>query len=85
MMLQRLAHLAFAILMAVAAMIGSSGIAHADPEDEPPIIIDDLLFTPIFTQDQRMQGPADIGPKEDWGHIGMVCQNRTVKCQKNGF
>ncbi|ETW23394.1 hypothetical protein MGAST_14275 [Mycobacterium gastri 'Wayne'] len=80
-----------AILMAstgigLTALVGSSGIARADPDDDTPVIIDDFLFTPIFTQDPHTQRPSNMGAAEpDWGRIGMICQNRTVKCQKNGF
>ncbi|WP_244601881.1 hypothetical protein [Mycobacterium pseudokansasii] len=70
----------------VTALLGGSGIASADPDDDMPAIIDDFLFTPIFTQDPQVLRPGKAGGVEqDWGRIGMVCQNRTVKCQKNGF
>ncbi|ARG55566.1 hypothetical protein B1T43_06455 [Mycobacterium kansasii] len=88
---QRFARTVLAILIAsagigVAALLGSSGIARADPDDDTPVIIDDFLFTPIFTQDPQARRPGRAGGLEqDWGRIGMICQNRTVKCQKNGF
>ncbi|AGZ52774.1 hypothetical protein B1T45_06545 [Mycobacterium kansasii] len=91
MPLQRFARAALAILMAsggigLAALVGSSGVARADPDDDvTPQIIDDLLFTPIFAQDPRLLHPSSTAPTQDWGRIGMVCQNRNVKCQKNGF
>ncbi|KZS81727.1 MULTISPECIES: hypothetical protein [Mycobacterium] len=91
MTLQRFARTALAILIAsigiwMTALSGGSGIAYADPDDDDALpIIDDLLFTPIFSQDPRLLHPSRTGLEQDWGRIGMVCQNRTVKCQKNGF
>lgn len=47
MPLRRIAHAVSAILIALTALVGSSAIANADPEDATPPIIDDLL---ILTQ-----------------------------------
>lgn len=91
MTLHRFARTALAILIAstgiwVTALLGSSGIASAEPDDDVPAIIDDFLFTPIFTQEPETLRPGKAGGvARDWGRIGMICQNRNVKCQKNGF
>ncbi|MBX9641545.1 MAG: hypothetical protein K2X97_18020 [Mycobacteriaceae bacterium] len=82
-----LARAALAVLIGMAALVGSSGVAGADPENAAPPIIDDLLvLIPALTQDPRTLNPGDKGDaRRDWGSIGMICQNRNVKCQKNGF
>ncbi|WP_232070576.1 hypothetical protein [Mycobacterium lacus] len=83
-----MARAAFAVLVGVTALLGSSGVARADPDDDAiPAIIDDLLIlVPNLTQDPRTLNPGiKGGPQRDWGGIGMYCQNRNVKCKKNGF
>jgi len=74
-------------LIWVAVIVGSSGVASADPEDASPPIIDDLLINiPALTQDPRsLDTPNNFGTPRDWGGIGMYCQNRNAKCQKQGF
>jgi hypothetical protein len=74
-------------LIGVGALVGSSGVASADPEDASPPIIDDLLvIIPALTQDPRaLDTPNNFGVPRDWGSIGMWCQNRNSKCQKGGF
>ena len=74
-------------LSALAASIGSAGVARADPEDAVPQIIDDLLIVvPGLTIDPRDRDATEKGPGlKEWTGSGMYCQNRNVKCQKMGF
>ncbi|MCQ4360575.1 hypothetical protein KQR54_05340 [Mycobacterium gordonae] len=84
---QRFAAAVAAVLIAVSALAGSTGVARADPEDAVPEIIDDLLIViPGLTLDPRDRDATEkgVGPKE-WTGSGMYCQNRNVKCQKMGF
>lgn len=78
----------FAGVIGVAALVGGTGVAHADPEDATPPIIDELIVVvPPLAQDARELTPYhenSRGPS-DWSGSGMYCQNRTVKCQKMGF
>lgn len=78
----------FAGLMGAVALVGGAAVAHADPDDLPPVIIDELIVVvPPLTQDARELTPGhenSRGPS-DWSGSGMYCQNRTVKCQKMGF
>lgn len=87
MTLEKFARAALAVLIGAAALVSSSGVARADSEDAPPLIIDNLLvLVPALTQDPHLLSPGDKGDaRHDWGSIGMVCQNRKVKCPKNGF
>ncbi|GAB7145461.1 hypothetical protein [Mycobacterium riyadhense] len=88
MTLQWFARAALAVLIGVAALVGGSGVARADPSDDAfPEIIDDLLIIiPGLTQDPRALNPGvKGGPQRDWGGIGMYCQNRNVTCKKMGF
>ncbi|RUP03550.1 MAG: hypothetical protein EKK34_19090 [Mycobacterium sp.] len=84
---QRFASALFAVLIAVSALVNSTGVANADPEDAAPQIIDDLLIiVPGLTIDPRDRDAAEKGPgAKDWTGSGMYCQNRNVKCQKMGF
>lgn len=77
-----------AIMIAVTALLGSCGVARADPDDGDPPILDDLL---IIVAPGLTRGPGDrpakehgVGP-QDWTGSGMYCQNRNVRCQKMGF
>jgi hypothetical protein len=85
--LRRFAGALFAVLMAVAALVGSSGVANADPEDSAPPIIEDLIvIIPGLTQDYRASDtPNNFGTPRDWTGSGMFCQNRIARCQKMGF
>jgi hypothetical protein len=69
-------------VLGVTALVGSTGVAGADPDDATPPIIDDfLILIPALTLN-----PLDRdGPKRDWGGVGMYCQNPNVHCQKGGF
>ncbi len=87
MPLRRIVHAVSAILIALTALVGSSAIANADPEDATPPIIDDLLIlTQPPAQDPRaLHQSHPEGALEGQGRIGMVCQNHNVRCQKMGF
>ncbi|WP_415823571.1 hypothetical protein [Mycobacterium basiliense] len=69
------------------ALASGSGIAHADPEDATPPIIDDLLILiqPPLQDPREQHASHPEGVLEGQGRIGMVCQNRNIKCQKMGF
>lgn len=84
---QRFASALLAVLIAVSALLGSAGVAHADPDDAAPQIIEDLLVViPGLTQDYRATDtPNNFGTPRDWTGSGMFCQNRNAKCQKMGF
>ncbi|OBJ90236.1 hypothetical protein EI067_02590 [Mycobacterium paragordonae] len=83
----RFASALLAVLIAMTALVGSAGVARADPEDAAPQIIDDLLIiVPGLTIDPRDRDATEKGPgPKDWTGSGMYCQNRNVKCQKMGF
>ena len=86
MTLQRLARTAVAVLFGVTALLSSSAVAHADPEDATPPIIDDLfILTLPGTQNPGTLNPNTKGAQRDWSGSGMYCQNRNVKCRMNGF
>lgn len=89
MRLRKLAAGLAAGLIAGAALVGSTGVAHADPEDiAPPLIEDLLIISPGLTQDFRSTDtPNNFGVPgaKDWTGSGMFCQNRNAKCQKMGF
>lgn len=77
-------------LIGVAAVFGSTGVAHADPEDTAPPLIEDFLtvIAPGMSQDFRSTDtPNNFGVPgaKDWTGSGMFCQNRNAKCQKMGF
>lgn len=84
---RRFARGAVAVLFGVATLLAGTGVAHADPEDATPPIIDDLLILiPALTQDPRsLDTPNNFGVPHDWTGSGMYCQNRNAKCQKMGF
>lgn len=88
MTLQRFARALVAVLIGVTALVGSNGVARADPEDATPPIIDDLLVViPGLAQDPRVATPGDengVGER-DWSGSGMYCQNRNANCRKMGF
>lgn len=81
----------FASLISVAALVGGTGVAGADPEDATPPIIEDLLvvipgLTQGPSQDPRsLDTPNNFGVPRDWTGSGMFCQNRNAKCNKMGF
>jgi hypothetical protein len=83
----RFASALLAVLIAMTALVGSAGVARADPEDAAPQIIDDLLIViPGLTIDPRDRDATEKGPgPKDWTGSGMYCQNQHVKCQKMGF
>ncbi|WP_205877033.1 hypothetical protein [Mycobacterium camsae] len=83
----RIASALAAALVALTALVGSAGVARADPEDSVPQIIDDLLIIiPGLTLDPRDRDASQNGPgPKEWTGSGMYCQNRNVKCQKMGF
>ena len=84
---QRFASALLAFLVALSWLAGSAGVAHADPDDATPPIIDDLfILVPLLTIDPRDRDAAEkgVGPK-DWTGSGMYCQNPGAKCQKMGF
>lgn len=62
------------------AMTCATGVAHAQPDSSPPVvpsIIEQLLTsTPALSVDPNNEG----GPSSQWGGVGMVCQNLTVRC-----
>lgn len=77
-------------LMTVAALVGGTGVAAADPEDTSPPLIEDFLtvIQPGMAQDFRSTDtPNNFGVPgaKDWTGSGMFCQNRTAKCRKMGF
>lgn len=77
-------------LVTAAALVGSTGVANADPDDAAPPLIEDFLtvISPGLAQDYRSRDtPNNFGVPgaKDWTGSGMFCQNRTVKCQKMGF
>ncbi|BBX72712.1 hypothetical protein H7H78_08730 [Mycobacterium shinjukuense] len=76
-------------LIGITALVGGTGVAHADPEnDATPEIIEDLIAViPPLTQDARVLTPGDennLGLR-DWTGSGMYCQNRNANCKKMGF
>jgi hypothetical protein len=87
MSLRKFAVRLFAGLIGVAALMGGTGVANADPEDASPPIIDDLLvIIPGLAQDPRsLDTPNNFGTPRDWTGSGMYCQNRNAKCNKMGF
>ncbi len=67
--------------ISVAALASGTGVAHAQPDPIPPPapgIIDNLLTqTPILFVDPNNEG----GQGQDWGGVGMYCQNQGVHCR----
>lgn len=67
--------------VSVIALAGSTGVANAEPEPIPapvPGIIDQLLTqTPVLFVDPNNEG----GQGNDWGGVGMYCQNQGVHCR----
>jgi hypothetical protein len=65
--------------LAVMALAGGTGVARADPQFDPTQPITDPLPThiPGLTAD-----PSDMGGAvNDWGGVGMFCQNQFVRCR----
>lgn len=64
------------------AIGGGAGMAHADPDDATPPIIDDLaVLIPAQSLDPRDRD----GRTYDFHGTGNYCNNRFVKCQVGGF
>lgn len=65
----------------VMGTVAGAGLAHAQPDPSPPIIpsiIDQLLTsTPALSVDPSDEG----GPANQWGGVGMICENLTVRCR----
>lgn len=65
----------------VMALVGGAGVAHADPEPIPqpaPSIIDQLLTqTPALFVPPNDEG----GQSNNWGGVGMYCENPYVRCR----
>jgi hypothetical protein len=70
-----------AAVMGLCAIMGGSGLAHAQPEPSPPpapSIIDQLITTtPALSVDPGDEGDQSI----PWGGVGMFCQNLFVRCR----
>ena len=69
----------FAGALAMMAAVGGTGVARADPQFDPAQPIIDPLPAPILglTTD-----PSDMGGAvNDWGGVGMFCQNQSVRCR----
>ncbi|MFZ1176523.1 MAG: hypothetical protein WAO15_09715 [Mycobacterium sp.] len=80
MILRRCIRGLFACAAILAALMGGTGIALAspDPGQQPDIpTIDEwqIQFPTTLTN------PMDLGgPSEDWGGVGMYCENLTAHC-----
>lgn len=75
---------AFALLVGgfgVAALLCSAGVAGAQPDPSGPVVpslIDQLITqTPVLSVNPTDEG----GSAAQWGGVGMVCQNLSVKCR----
>jgi hypothetical protein len=72
------------ISIGISALVGGTGVAHADPDGAPPPAptIDQLLLdTP--ENPSVFANPADRGRPvvPNWDGFGMYCQNLYVKCR----
>jgi hypothetical protein len=67
--------------LSVTALGISTGIAHADPDGfgvPTPGIVDFLVAdTPALFADPGDEG----GRTQDWGGVGMYCENLMVRCR----
>lgn len=70
-----------ACILGILGTMASAGLAHAQPDPSPPIIpsiIDQLITsTPALSVDPSDEG----GPVAQWGGVGMICQNLTIRCR----
>lgn len=86
MILRRCARGLLAAPIAVLALAGGTGVAHAQPDTAPLPAppIEQLLTETLSTQSPSLfSNPADRGrPSEaNWDGTGMYCQNLYVKCR----
>ena len=87
MTLHRFARALIAVLIGATALVGSTGVASADPEDATPPIIEDLLIAiPGLvqgpSQDPRaLDTPNNFGKPRDWTGSGMFLSKSKYQLQ----
>jgi len=61
------------------ALAGGNGVASADPDPAPPPSIIDqfIVLTPALSVNPSDEG----GSSNDWGGVGMFCENQSVRCR----
>jgi hypothetical protein len=73
--------------ISVMALTGGTGVAAAQPDDTSPggpnIIINQLISgsVPSLRVDTQDEG----GPGQNWGGVGMYCQNLFVRCNQESI
>lgn len=80
MKLQMCARGLLAGAMSIMALAGAGGVASADPTDPnpaPSFIDQFLVLAPALTVNPSDEG----GPTNDWGGVGMFCENQSVRCR----